>query len=81
MENTSENYTSWDQIQRHIKQNEKLKTSPMRESITKLMDEIEEILDGPNDTWEQEIYLKKKKELIKLISILNSNDHLELKAS
>lgn len=81
MENTSENYTSWDQIQRHIKHNEKLEVSPMKEAIVKLMDEIEKNLDGPNDTWEQGIYLKKKKELIKLISILNSNDHLELKAS
>lgn len=70
-------YIPWDYYQRHVKYNKTIEASPTNKSIQKIMNEIEIMLDGPNDSWDEEIYFKKKHELDKLIKLAESNKDLE----
>jgi len=45
------------------------------------MNEIEVLLDGPNEDFDQNIYLQRKDELQKLIDMLESGRHIKQLAS
>jgi len=65
-------YNSWDYYQRLVKHSKQINESPVfKERIDALMNKVEEYLDGPNEEFDQEVYLKDKNELQKLIESLS----------
>ena len=78
----SQEYRSWDFYQRTVKSNSGLdQSSQIKAKIDLLMNEIEVLLDGPNEDFDQTIYLQRKDELQKLIDMLESGRHIKQLAS
>ena len=66
-----EEYKGWDYYQRLISNNARIQNNPSaKKAIDKLYQEIEAMLDGPNDLFKQEIYLRKKEEVHNIIQSL-----------
>ena len=78
----SEAYRSWDYYQRTVKSNPGLDQFPqIKAKIDFLMNEIEVLLDGPNENFDQNTYLQQKDELQKMINMLESGRHINQLAS
>tara|TARA_X000000950_G_scaffold284816_1_gene388837 strand:+ start:3579 stop:3821 length:243 start_codon:yes stop_codon:yes gene_type:complete len=72
-----EDYKSWDYFQRNVKSNALIDSYPsIKNKILRVMDEVEKMLDGPNEDFEQNKYLKKKTELQKLIRSIQNPDSI-----
>jgi len=61
-----ENYTSWEELRRMIRDDQDLKKNPGYKSVLEeKIDIVEAMLDGPNDEFNQEEYLLLKADLMK----------------